>query len=239
MNQGIVESSEGVTLVAGGPLLRRNLVAALKRAPRLVAADGGADQALSLGFTPEAVIGDMDSLSAAGRAVLGQERLFAIAEQETTDFEKALSAIAAPFVLALGVLGGRLDHELAVLNALVRHPDRVCIAIGAQDVVFHAPAELRLRLQLGDRLSLFPMAAVTGQSQGLRWPIAGLRFAPGGVIGTSNAVSAPDVVLRFDGPGMLVMLPRARLDAALTARGFPLVRSAPRGRVVPPPARGE
>jgi thiamine pyrophosphokinase len=37
------------------------------------------------------------------------------------------------------------------------------------------------------------------------------------MIGTSNRVVAPRVRLEFDGPGMLVILPRARLDAAITA----------------------
>lgn len=215
MNQAIVESSDGVTLVAGGPVARRDLKTALGFAPRLVAADGGADRALLAGHVPTAVIGDMDSVSEAAKRALGPGRLFPIAEQETTDFDKALRSIDAPFVLALGVLGGRVDHELAVFNALIRNRDRLCIAVGPTDVVFHAPAMLRLRLVVGDRVSLFPMAQVTGASEGLRWPIDGLRFAPFGTIGTSNEVAKFEVTLQMDGPGMLVILPRNRLRAAL------------------------
>ncbi|MDT8856743.1 thiamine diphosphokinase [Paracoccaceae bacterium Fryx2] len=234
MNHPIVESCDGVTLVAGGPVRRRDLVAALRRAPRLVAADGGADKALAAGMMPEAVFGDLDSLSAAGRDRLGPARLHPIEEQETTDFDKALRSVRAPFVLALGVLGGRVDHELAVLNALVRQPGQVCLLVGAQDVVFHAPPALRLRLRTGDRLSLFPLAPVRGTSAGLRWPIDGIGFAADGMVGTSNLVTAPEVALTMAGPGMLVILPRARLDAALSAllpgwRGVPGPRPA-RGR---------
>jgi len=236
MNQPIVESSRGVTLVAGGPVARRDLALALARAPRLVAADGGADRALAHGHCPEAVIGDLDSLSEAARASLGPARLHLVTEQVTTDFDKALRAIAAPFVLAVGTGGGRVDHALAVLNALVRHHDRVCLLLGPQDVVFHAPPRCDLRLRVGDRLSLFPLAAVSGESVGLRWPIAGLGFAPGGRIGTSNAVIAPLVSLRFDAPGMLVVLARARLDAALDGL-VPGWRSRCAGGA-PPPARG-
>jgi len=217
MNQPIVESSCGVTLVAGGVMARRDLALALARAPHLVAADGGADRALAAGHRPNMVIGDLDSLSAGARSQLGAARLHLVAEQETTDFDKALRAIAAPFVLAVGTGGGRIDHALAVLNTLVRHRDRVCLLLGPQDVVFHAPPRLDLRLRPGDRLSLFPLAPVSGESEGLRWPIAGLGFAPGGRIGTSNEAIAPRVSLRFDAPGMLVVLARARLDAALAA----------------------
>jgi thiamine pyrophosphokinase len=69
----------------------------------------------------------------------------------------------------------------------------------------------------GDPLSLFPLAPVTGDSEGLEWPLAGLAFAPWGMIGTSNRVVAPRVRLAFDGPGMVAILPRARLDVAITA----------------------
>lgn len=214
MNAPIVESSGGVTLVGGGPVSRAEFRLALARAPRILAADGGADRALAAGYRPDAVVGDFDSISDMARAALSG-RLFPIAEQLTTDFDKALRSVAAPFTLALGFAGARIDHGLAVFNALVRHPDRRCIVIGPRDVVFHAPPRLDLSLRAGDRLSLFPMAAVTGRSTGLEWPIDGLAFAPDGMIGTSNRVSAPRVRLDFDGAGMLVILPRARLDAAL------------------------
>lgn len=216
MNHPIVESSEGVTLIAGGPVTRRDLRFALSRAPMLVAADGGGDRALALGHLPEAVIGDLDSLSEAGRAELGA-RVHHLPDQDSTDFDKCLRSIDAPFVLALGVAGARIDHGLAVMNGLVRRADRLCLLIGPEDVVFVAPPELRIAMGVGERLSLFPLAPVTGRSEGLRWPIDGLAFAPDGVIGTSNEVAAPEVRLCFDGPGMLVMLPRRRLDSALRA----------------------
>ena len=219
MNQQIVQSKTGVTLAGGGPISRRDLSRALRLAPRLVAADGGADRLLALGHSPEAVIGDMDSLSGAARAALAG-RLHPIAEQETTDFDKALRSISAPFVLGLGFSGARLDHGLAVLNALARHPDRRCVILGQGDVCFLAPRALTLRLAVGSRLSLFPLAPVRGTSTGLRWPIDGLRFAPGAMIGTSNAVAAREVRLSFDAAAMLVILPSAALLAVLAGLGF-------------------
>ncbi|WP_435167129.1 thiamine diphosphokinase [Falsirhodobacter sp. 1013] len=212
----IVQSSHAVTLIAGGPVTRRDLRLALSRAPVLVAADGGADRALALGKEPGAVIGDLDSISAAARARLA-DRLHHVTEQDSTDFDKALRNIDAPFVLAVGVAGARVDHGFAVLNALVRHRGPPCLLLGPEDVIFHALHPLDLRLSPGDRVSLFPMTRVIGRSQGLVWPIDGLDFAPDGRIGTSNAAEARQVRLAFDGPGMLVMLPRRRLDAAIAA----------------------
>lgn len=215
MNQVIVESLQGVTLAGGGPFGKAALTRALRFAPRIVAADGGADRLLRLGVEPEAVIGDFDSISAEARLRLAG-RLFPIAEQETTDFDKALRSITAPFVLGLGFAGARLDHGLAVLNALVRQPDRCCVVLSPQDAVFLAPLELSLTLPVGSRISLFPMGQVTGESDGLRWPLQGLPFAPDGIIGTSNEVSLPQVHLRFSARKMLVILPVRSLAAALS-----------------------
>ena len=81
---------------------------------------GGRARALAAGIVPQAVIGDLDSISEAGRAAIPPGRLHRVAEQETTDFEKALRHIAAPFVLGVGFAGTRIDHLLAALTTLVR-----------------------------------------------------------------------------------------------------------------------
>lgn len=214
----IVQTDAGVTLLGGGTCRAEDLALARQIAPCLVAADGGADRALALGVMPEAVIGDLDSLSAAGRAALPPERLHRVAEQESTDFGKCLDGVAAGFYLALGFTGLRLDHGLAVLNRLVQPPAPRCLVLGEADVIFACPPRLSLDLAPGSRLSLFPMGPARGRSEGLNWPIAGIDFAPGGVIGTSNRVTGP-VRLEMAGP-MLVLLERAALPAALAGLGI-------------------
>ena len=58
----IVQSQAGVTLAGGSRFSAGLLARARKYAPRLVAADGGADRLLALGVEPEAVIGDRKSV---------------------------------------------------------------------------------------------------------------------------------------------------------------------------------
>lgn len=212
----ILRSPNPVTLIGASDASPQDVDECLTLAPTLVAADGGAATVLAQNRVPEAVIGDFDSLPPEMRATLPTDRLHPIAEQETTDFEKCLHAIDAPLILAIGFTGRRIDHELAVYNALTRHPDRPCIVLGASDLVFLAPLKLALDLEVGSRLSLFPMGPVTGRSEGLEWPIDGLNFAPNGRIGTSNRVTGP-VLLEFDAPAMLVVMPRAALGAAIAA----------------------
>lgn len=219
METAIVHATAPITLVGGGDLGASDLAEALALAPRLVAADGGAAAALAAGHVPEAVIGDFDSLPPEARDRIPPQRLFPVREQDSTDFDKALRSISAPLVLAAGFLGARIDHQLAAFNTLVRLADRPCILIGAGEIVLHVPDRISLPVRGGDVVSLFPMRPVTGRSWGLEWPIDGLELAPDGRVGTSNRANGP-VTLEMDGPGLLAILPRARL-AALTRRFHP------------------
>ena len=210
-----------MTLVGGGPVDPARLAEALALAPEAVAADGGGDVALPGGRDFAAVIGDMDSLRSGPALAARGVALHHLPEQETTDLEKCLYSVAAPLLIGLGFLGGRIDHHLAAMNALVRYPDRAAILVGTEDLCFRCPATLELDLPAGARVSLFPMAPVRGLvSEGLRWPVAGLAMAPDARIGTSNLATGGRVRLAFDGPAMLVMLDAAHL-AAVAARIAP------------------
>ena len=215
----IVQSDEPVTLVGGGPVGGEDLETALGHAPVLVAADAGAGHALRAGHDPVAVIGDMDSLTDADRARIPADRLFLIREQETIDFDKALRHVAAPLVLAVGFLGGRVDLQLAAFNTLLRHKDRRVVLLGERELIFHAPPRLELGLQGGETVSLFPMRPLSeGRSSGLEWPIDGLRLSPDGRIGTSNRARGP-VRIEPGGDGLLVILPRSVLPLVMQALG--------------------
>ncbi len=212
----IVAADSAVTLVGGGPVSVADLHEALRLAPQLVAADGGAAACLAAGAVPEAVIGDMDSLDLAARARLPAAALHPIPEQDSTDFEKCLTRIEAPLIIALGFGGGLLDHTLAVLNAMARHPARRCVLMNPRDAVCLVPPRLEVDLPAGTRVSLFPMAPAAGTSEGLHWPIDGIDFAPDGRSGTSNRATGP-VELTTRAPGLLLILPRNAGDALLCA----------------------
>jgi thiamine pyrophosphokinase len=185
-------------------------------APTCVAADGGADLALQAGVDLVAVIGDMDSISPEARAQIPSDRLHRIAEQDSTDFDKALRNVSAPLVIAIGFTGGQADHALAALHTLVVRCHRQVILLGAQDILFLCPPRLSLMLQEGTRVSLFPLGPVRGTSTGLKWPIDGIDFAPGQRSGTSNCALG-DVVLTVEKPHMLCILPRGLIQQVASA----------------------
>ena len=224
---GLIRPIPGAqTLVGGAPVARATLAAARRIAPRLVAADGGADALLAAGLAPDLVVGDLDSISPAARAAFAA-RIVHVPEQDSTDFEKALRASPAPLTIAVGFLGARLDHALACLSALARDP-APCILLSETDCVFVAPPRLRLDLAAGTRVSLWPLGPATGRSEGLRWPIDGIAMAPAGRVGTSNAAEGP-VAATFEGGPVAVILPAGALGAAIAA-----LAGAPRGSGAPP-----
>ncbi len=212
----IVDISDPITLIGGANTSEGDLFEAISIAPTLIAADGGADFAVENALKPIAVIGDFDSITEETKANLPDSLLFPIEEQDSTDFEKCLKNIAAPLVLAVGFSGDRQDHQLAAYNALVRFPRHRCVLVGLNEVVFLCPPSLSLDLPADCRISLFPMGAVEGMSDGLQWPINGLNFAPDGCIGTSNRTTGA-VQLDVTAPKMLVILPQHTLGIVAQA----------------------
>jgi len=207
----IVHESDPITLIGGAGVSDRLLDRALALARPVVAADGGADRALAHGITPRAVIGDFDSLSEDGWQTLPAGSLHRISDQDSTDFDKCLRSVSAPLILGVGFCGDRLDHQLAACNTLVRYPAQRCVLLGEVDLMFLCPPAIHLPLDPGCRVSLFPVGAVEGLSDGLQWPLRGLNFAPDGQIGTGP------VHLTMTAPKMLVMLPVDRLGIVVTA----------------------
>lgn len=215
MHSPIVHAPTVLTLLGGGSVTSEELAIARKITPILVALDGGAEIALQHGITPEAVIGDFDSLSQASATVIGAAALHQIDEQDTTDFEKALARVDAPLMLGVGLTGLRRDHELSAYHALLRFADKRCLLIAQSDVIALCPPKLTLDLPVNTRVSLFPLTSVVADATGLRWPLDALALAPGKRIGTSNAASGGVVEIRVDAPGLLVILPVDKLDALI------------------------
>jgi thiamine pyrophosphokinase len=212
----IFSENEPITIAGGAHFSQRLLLESLKRAPVVYAADGGANLCMQYGCQPKQVIGDLDSLSPSLRSDLDPSCVIHVPEQDTTDFEKLLIRVDAPFMLAVGFMGGRIDHQMAVQTVLTAYAHRKIICVGDEDVMFVSPPEIDLPLDAGTRISLYPMAPVQARSTGLYWPTDRLSFAPDGQIGTSNKATRP-VTLRPSAPCMLVVLSKTCLDIAIDA----------------------
>lgn len=220
----LYRSDRPVTLIGGGPVDPAELAAALALAPEVVAADSGAHTPLPPGHQLRMVIGDLDSLDDADALRARGVAVHRISEQLSTDLEKCQRSIAAPLIIGLGFLGGRIDHQLAALNAAVRHPAPPLLLVGGDDLCFRLPEDFAIDLPAGTRVSLFPMREVRGtRSTGLRWPVEGLVLAPDGRVGTSNVATGGRVQIGFAPAGMLVILPVQFLAAVAEVLARPAV----------------
>jgi thiamine pyrophosphokinase len=184
----VIRFEDLLVIVGGGAVdyqLMRDLAAG---GAHLVGADGGADEIVKADLVPEAIIGDFDSLSDP-ESWLGRTRLVRVAEQETTDFEKALYSTWAPVTIALGMTGRRFDHTLAALDAVARYAeDRIIILVDESDVAMALRGPFSFEVEPGDRVSVHPLKPIRfKRSIGLKYPLDGLRLAPGERTGTSNA----------------------------------------------------
>lgn len=216
MKNPIVDKLEPIVLVGGGALGAEDLSLAQSVGSTCIAADGGARAVLAAGLVPEAVIGDFDSLTAEDRARIPPARLHHIAEQDSTDFDKALRHVASPLVVGVGFTGARVDHQLAALNTLVRHAHRAVILLGEAEAIFHVPRQLSLDLDPGETISLMPLTRMQARSTGLRWALDPLDLDPSGIISTSNEATGP-VTLSPQAPGLLGLIARQRFSALAQA----------------------
>ena len=199
-------------------------LAVLRDAARVVCCDGAAAALLAAGREPDAIVGDLDSLSGTLRARFAA-RLVHDPSQETNDLTKALRHCLGQGwrdLVILGATGRREDHTLGNLSLLadaVREAPEV-VLITDTGCFLPLPASGRVATHPGQVVSLFsfdPAAAI--DSRGLRWPLHGLRLSRWWQ-GTLNEALGDSVELTVSGGPLLVYLGHA--DARSPADADPL-----------------
>jgi thiamine pyrophosphokinase len=181
------------------------------RAAVVLAADGGARFLIGIGVTPDAVVGDFDSLGELDQARLraeGVELVCHPVRKDVTDGElavdEALRRGAGEIALAGGL--GALDHSLGHLAILRRLAARGVasrlVAPRLTATVLVSPAAVALRVPAGTRVSLVPMAGdATVTLAGLDYPLDRGVLPADACLGLGNhAAGADDVrVVLHDG----------------------------------------
>jgi thiamine pyrophosphokinase len=192
------------TLPAAG-LLRRQVA----WADHVVGADGGADRLLAAGHRVDAIVGDMDSVSAEARAAAPSGALHRIDDPDTTDLDKCLAYAAglkAREVRVVGATAGRLDHTVGSLASLTKADASLHVVLvddGFDTWLVRGVA--RFSAPAGTVVSLLAPGGATGvTTRGLRWPLtdAELGFS---TLGVHNEVAANDVEVSVAAGDLFVM----------------------------------
>jgi thiamine pyrophosphokinase len=203
-------------IIANGELSDHEAVCrAARQADLLIAADGGAQHCRALGVMPHIVVGDLDSMVPRLRAELEQAgtRFETYpARKDETDLELAIfTAIreGAQSAVVFGALGARWDQSLANL-LLLAHPRfaplRLRLVHGA-DTFWIAHEHTTVHGAAGDRLSLVPLAGdVEGVTlTGVEYPLTEGVLHFGYTTGISNALTAPEVLIRVRKGTLLII----------------------------------
>jgi len=166
----------------------------------ILCADGGSRHARALGLTPDALIGDLDSITEEELAALAGSKTAVVRAQrdkDETDLELALNYALErdpAFIVIVGALGGRLDHTLGNI-ALLADPRlirrRCSLDDGVERVVL-CRARIEINGAPGDLVSLVPWGgpAEGVRTDGLRWALRGETLLPERSRGISNEMLA-------------------------------------------------
>ena len=183
-------------LLCNGEAPSRRLLRRLAQsADYVVAADGGANEALRAGIYPHTIVGDLDSIRAAARRKFSRALLIRIRRQDNTDLEKSLDFIAAQGIRRVaiaGITGRRIDFALANFAVLWKYARRLELEVigdGWRAYPVHRKFERKTRL--GATVSIIPFGPCSGVTlRGLKYPLrnAVLRV---GDIGVSNVAVRP------------------------------------------------
>jgi thiamine pyrophosphokinase len=209
---------DGPVIMVGGGAIDEEKLSTLGTSFSVIAVDSGADHAAAAGLVPDILIGDFDS--ATSTSLSRASRRIEIKDQNSTDFQKALSAVAAPVIYGFGFLGRRFDHSLAAMHALTQNQDRNIILIDPHDLVVVTSGRYTATLPRGLRLSLWsPHPQRFKTSRGLLWPLDGLEVGVGRILGTSNQVTEAggggagdievEIVAETDLPFAVLLAPEA------------------------------
>jgi len=194
----------------------------------LIAADGGLRLALSLGLTPQLIIGDLDSAASedvARARNLGAELELFRRDKDATDLELALRRAldsGCGFIRIVGGLGGRSDQAFANLF-LLADPALRDVDIRLDDGVeeaFIIRERAEVRGNPGDTVSLLPLGSPAAGivTEGLRYPLQSETLLPYRTRGISNEMAGELAAVTLES-GLLICIHSRQLPPLPLAEG--------------------
>lgn len=174
----------------------------------VLAADGGANTAAEAGIKPDAIIGDLDSVSASTRLKFQDVKQLFIDNQNNTDLEKALDYLTTQHFThctIVGATGNRLDFTIGNLLSVFRYK----LAIMFEDEtcrLFPITRTTAFTTHLGARVSILPIGPADGLTlTGLQYPLKNVNLEVGQT-GLSNVALSAQIEVEFKRGHLLVYI---------------------------------
>ena len=178
-------------LIGNGEKISSRLLKQLAaQADYILAADGGAEQSLACGVTPDGVIGDLDSLSNCIQKQLA-DRIVRVPTQENTDLEKALRWLIKhhfTHVTLVGFVGNRWDFSIGTLLTLARFARKLDMCVVSDKWrLFPRIHGGTFGCQKNKRVSIIPLKTCSDVTlTGLKYPLKKAQIKPGTTRTLSN-----------------------------------------------------
>ena len=176
-----------------------------------VAADGGANLLLKSKYTPDAVVGDFDSIEPKTREQMPNSKYLHIPEQDTNDADKAIHHCleqGMTEVHLFGADGGRADQFLANLEVMLRYSRQARLVLWSSrermEFIHDSWQETLAPETVVSLLPIFgPVQSVV--TSGLVYPLEGRHLIPGQPpSGVSNQVTDETVRLSCESGALLL-----------------------------------
>jgi thiamine pyrophosphokinase len=147
----------------------------IRNAERIICCDGSADNTIIAGFIPNAIVGDMDSLSE-DLANRFADRIFRDEDQETNDLTKAVNwCMESGYndLVIVGATGKREDHTIGNISLLAEYIKDVKVIMVTDTGIFQPLLKsTTISSFCGQQVSIFsidPETEIT--THGLRYPL--------------------------------------------------------------------
>ncbi len=185
----------------------------------LVGVNGGTRHCLEMGFTPDVIIGDLDSLGRESQVELGKQAVpihrFP-ARKAHTDLDLAMLHVVEKGIreaVLVGIWGGRLDQSIANLLLLTRYREDLEITIvteGETAQILMTGNSLSIVDSEGATTSILPLSAqVEGVTiTGMEYPLENALLHFGTTLGISNLVKQKKATVSIRRGLLLVIVTR-------------------------------
>ena len=177
----------------------------------IIAADGGYDQLVRHGYTPDILIGDFDSVK--GEIPYGLRTIKHPKEKDETDmflsYEAGVKLGYSEFVM-LGATGGRLDHTYANISLLLyakEHGHNITLIDSNGIIICLKDEAISLAGNPGGNLSVFAFGGVANGVSILdtKYQVEGARLTPEFPLGVSNEFTDRPARISVEDGALLVI----------------------------------
>jgi len=212
-----VQTNRAVVFANGDYSVENSTIANVSSDDFMVCVDGGAKHCLSSGFTPNLLVGDLDSVDARSSAAIkasGAECIEFERDKDASDLELVFDILSDRFfeqVVLLGASGGRTDHQLFNWQLAAAQPWPFELRIVDNYVDAQLVDSARAFDATASTGQLFSVVPMVGQASGVN--VSGARFAlndatltVGSTLGLSNVVTGTRLQVNVADGIVLVML---------------------------------